>query len=318
METHLSTSRPSSSSEKNPRVMETHLSASRPTSSSEKKPRLSSSPPRSVSSTSKVEPPPPTPAYDASALLIQPSPLMTSSLHSRNSATTAQESAYLRQAKYLRWTRFVLTSLVAAAALAAVACEGHVLQRYNSTHLGSSYHLPPLWPTNVDVRPTLAILISGCLIVAVSVVYLIVSLVPTPYSRTLFYNFLFLGTSITCLILTIIVLPFSEVLTDFGSHHKRESIQSWTCKFAHGAAHFMSDAHSLQLPIYVSSGMPIPAGFKRLCKESEVGQGFVAVLLALGVVSCAVAVVGLVLEKNMIKKRSERYAVKDEKTVDMS
>ncbi len=159
--------------------MESHLSASRPTSSSEQKPRLSSSPARSLPSTNKLDPVPPTPAYDASALLIQPSPLMTSSLHSRNSATTVQESAYLRQAKYLGWTRFLLTLLVVATAITAVACEGHVLQRYNSTHPGNSHYLPPLWPTNVDVRPTLAILISACLIVAVSAVYLVVSLIPT-------------------------------------------------------------------------------------------------------------------------------------------
>ena len=139
-----------------------------------------------------------------------------------------------------------------------------------------------------------------------------------PYSRTLFYNLLFLATSVTSLLLTIFVLPFSSLLTDFKSPHKRESIQSWTCKFAHGASHFMSDAQSLQIPVYVSSGMPIPAGFTRLCKESEVGQGLVAALLGLGVVSCVVAVVGLVVEKSMIKKRNERYAVKGEKAGGMS
>ncbi len=80
----------------------------------------------------------------------------------------------------------------------------------------------------------------------------------------------------------------------------------------------MSDARSLQIPVYVSSGMPIPAGFTRICKESKVGQGLVAALLGLAVVSCAVAVVGLVVEKNMIKKRNERYAVKGEKAGDMS
>ena len=79
----------------------------------------------------------------------------------------------------------------------------------------------------------------------------------------------------------------------------------------------MADAHSLQIPVYVFSGMPVPAGFTRLCKESEVGQGLVGALLALEAVSCAVAAVGLVVEKKMIKRRQQRYAVKEGKA-DMS
>src|SRR6202000_937164 len=102
-----------------------------------------------------------------------------------------------------------------------------------------------------------------------------------PYSRTLFYNFLFLGASITSLILTIFTLPFANLLTGFKSHHQRESIKSWTCKFSHGSSRFMSDAHSLQIPVYLTSGIPIPAGFKRLCQETEVSQGLVAALLGL-------------------------------------
>lgn len=160
--------------------MEAHLSTSRPPSfGAEKDHRLSSSPARSHSSTAKQLEVPPTPAYDASALLIQPSPLMTSSLHTRNSATSAQESAYLRQAKYLRWARAVLAGLVIAIGVAAVGCEGHVLHRYNSTHPARELNLPPLWPSNVDVRPTIAILASTCLIVSFSLVYLVWSLIPT-------------------------------------------------------------------------------------------------------------------------------------------
>ena len=158
--------------------MESNLSSSLPASSSEKGPHVSSNPARSQSSTNKLEPPPPTPAYNASALLIQPSPLMTPSLHSRNTATSMQESAYLRRAKYLRWTRSLLSILVVSASAAAVGCTGNVLHRYNSTHLESKFHLPPLWPSAVDVRPTLAVLILGCLIVAISIVYLAVSLIP--------------------------------------------------------------------------------------------------------------------------------------------
>ena len=149
----------------------------RPRPGSEKEPRVHSSPPRSVASTTYLEPPPPTPGYGASALLLQPSPLMTSDLHPRNSATTTQESIYLRRAKFLRWSRLVLTVLVVCTALATVGCAGHVLDKYNSTQ--AKFHLPPLWPINVDLRPTLAVMISACLMMALSVTYLAVSFIPT-------------------------------------------------------------------------------------------------------------------------------------------
>ncbi|OAP64415.1 hypothetical protein AYL99_00387 [Fonsecaea erecta] len=261
----------------------------------------------------KLEPPPPTPAYDASALLIQPSPLLTSSLHSRNSASSAQESAYLRQAKWLRWTRTGLAILTTATATAAMGCEGHVLHSYNNTHMGSKWHLPPLWPTDVDVRPTLAILISSTLILVLSLSYLIVSLIPTPYSRTLLYNLLFFASSLAGVILSVFAIPFNSLLTNPTSHHHRDSIQSWTCKFSHGASQFMADAHSLQIPVYVTHGMPIPAGFKRLCMESEVSQGLMALLLALEVLNVGVAVVGVLLERSMTNRRTQRYAEKNER-----
>jgi len=119
------------------------------------------------------------PSYDESALTIQlPSPLLTSSLHSRNSATSAQESTYLSRAVRLRWTRLALTLLILATSAAAMGCTGHVLRRYNATHFGTNVHLP-LWPQNVDVRPTLAILISAAIAASASLLYLVFSLIPT-------------------------------------------------------------------------------------------------------------------------------------------
>ncbi|KIX07304.1 uncharacterized protein Z518_01957 [Rhinocladiella mackenziei CBS 650.93] len=256
---------------------------------------------RSRSSTRKPE------SYDASALTINPSPLLTSSLHSRNSATSAQESAYLAQTKWLRWTRLVLIFLTIATSTAAVGCAGHVLQRYNVTHLGSNYNLH-LWPRNVDIRPTLAILVPATVLTAVSLVYLAFSLIPTPYSRTLLYNIVFLASSVVGLVLCLFAIPFNLLLVNPSTDHPRESLQSWTCKFSNGASQFTSDARSLQIPVYITNGMPIPAGFKRLCTESQVSVGLMIAVLALEVASCAVAVMGCYLEKKVGKARKERYA----------
>ena len=149
------------------------MSNSRPTSS-ERRPGSSSA--RSQSSTRKqLEPPTP---YETTAFMVNASPLLTSSLHSRNSATSTQESGYLAKAHLLRWTRFGLAFLVIASSAAALGCAGHVLDRYNETRFGREYSLP-LWPWNVDVRPTLAILIPAAILIAVNVGYLVFSLIPT-------------------------------------------------------------------------------------------------------------------------------------------
>ncbi|KAK5554997.1 hypothetical protein LTR46_007201 [Exophiala xenobiotica] len=278
------------------------MSNSRPTSA-ERPPGSSSA--RSWSSTTKqLEPPTP---YETTAFMVNASPLPTSSLHSRNSASSTQESGYLATAHLLRWTRYGLAFMVIASSTAALGCAGHVLDRYNETRFGREYSLP-LWPWNVDVRPTLAILIPAAIVIAVNLGYLVFSLIPTPYSRTLMYNIVFAAASFTGLVLCLFAIPFNTALTNPSERRTRESLQSWTCKFSDGASKFTSDAKSLQIPVYLSDGVPVPAGFKRLCMESQVGVGFMVAVLVLEVVSCAVGGAGILLETKMAKARKARYA----------
>ncbi|EXJ90045.1 hypothetical protein A1O3_03113 [Capronia epimyces CBS 606.96] len=246
-------------------------------------------------------------SYDASALTINPSPLLTSSLHSRNSATSAQESAYLKRARWLGWVRLGLALLTLGSATAAAGCAGHVLRRYNATHLASGWHLS-LWPLNVDLRPTLAVVASAAIITAASLGYLVLWLIPSPHSRTLLYNFVFLGSSLVGVVLCVFTIPFNLILVNPSSHHQRESLQSWTCKFSDGASRFNSDAQSLQIPVFATHGVPVPAGFERLCMEAQVGTGLMIAVLVLEAASCALAGVGILLEKQMTKARRERYA----------
>ncbi|KAK4943390.1 hypothetical protein LTR10_017064 [Elasticomyces elasticus] len=247
------------------------------------------------------------PIDNASALKTIPSPLLTSSLHSRNSATSAQESAYLTKAKLLWWTRLALVLLITATSTAAIGCAGHVLHDYNGTSFGRHRYLP-LWPANIDIRPTLAVLIPAAIIVASSVMYLVFSLIPTPYSRTLMYNVVFTAVSAVGVILCLFAIPFNTLHTDPSTHHSRDSLQSWTCKFADGAAKFNSDALALQLPVFMSGGVPVPAGFKRLCMESKVGLGLMVAVFVLEIASCAVGGAGMMLEKQMHEARKARYA----------
>lgn len=69
--------------------------------------------------------------------------------------------------------------------------------------------------------------------------------------------------------------------------------------------------------MYLNAGMTVPAGFKRLCDESEVSVGLMIALLILELIGCGVAVAGILLERNMVKARRDRYS-SDEKRQPMA
>jgi len=117
-------------------------------------------------------------SFDTTRLTITSSPPLTSSLHSRHSASSAQESAYLGQAWWLRWIRLVLAVLVVGTGSAALGCTAHTLHQYNATHLGSDWFLP-LWPRNIDVKPTIAILVPAVIMTATSLTYLLFAILPS-------------------------------------------------------------------------------------------------------------------------------------------
>lgn len=62
------------------------------------------------------------------------------------------------------------------------------------------------------------------------------------------------------------------------------------------------------MPVSMSGGIPIPAGFKRLCMESQVSLGLMIAVLVLEVACCAVGGAGMLLEKQMETARKARYA----------
>lgn len=114
-------------------------------------------------------------ALPSAALTTAP---LTSELYSRLSASSAQETAYLSKIAWLNTIRIALTCLVVSITLAIVGCTTHVLHNYNNTNLAFDYHLA-LWPSNIDLRPTIALLISSGLTTLAGVVYMIIHFLPS-------------------------------------------------------------------------------------------------------------------------------------------
>ena len=89
----------------------------------------------------------------------------------------------------------VLSWVTIATALAVVGLSGHVLKHYNDTRLGKEWHLP-LWPINIDVRPTLGLLVPAAIIAFCTLFYVVAALVPS-VSLNLILPFQFLPLAFT-------------------------------------------------------------------------------------------------------------------------
>ena len=118
------------------------------------------------------------PSYEESALQIHSSPPLTSFLNDRHSASSAQEEAYLKHASRLRVIRFILSFLTLGTAGAAVGLTAHTLKTYNDTRLSKNWHLP-LWPIDIDIKPTLGVLIPASIAAFSSLIYILIALIPS-------------------------------------------------------------------------------------------------------------------------------------------
>lgn len=129
-----------------------------------------------------------TPGYSVYSMEMgQPSPAfsMTPLTNGKTSSSPTVKEDFgkndnngLRQLQMLHWTRVALSVLVVGAAAAIVGCEGHALHTHNTTRLPAEFFLP-LWPQNLDLRPTVAILAGGTVIMALGLFYLLVAILPS-------------------------------------------------------------------------------------------------------------------------------------------
>ena len=101
----------------------------------------------------------------------------TGSYHASYASDEA-ESSFLRRDRYLRVVRLGLAALIFSLGVSIIGCEGVPLHHYRQTSVYEQAWLP-LWPLNLDVRPTIAILACGCVVAALNLVYIVVALLPS-------------------------------------------------------------------------------------------------------------------------------------------
>lgn len=99
-----------------------------------------------------------------------------------------QESAYLSRAKVVNRIRLGVAFLIFAAAVAIVGCEAVPLHHYKETSSFEKYWLV-LWPLNLDLRQTNALLACGAVIAFQALIYIIAAILPSVRSFLIIHTY---------------------------------------------------------------------------------------------------------------------------------
>ncbi|RMD41030.1 hypothetical protein DV735_g4096, partial [Chaetothyriales sp. CBS 134920] len=239
------------------------------------------------------------------------SPPMTSFLTDRFAASALQESAYLSRVRSLRIASYLVSGLILACAAGSVGTSAHILHSYNSTRSTNASPLLSLWPSNIDNRPVLATVVPAAIICLLMLSYLLLAAIPSPHSRTRLLTHICLLTTALTSILSLISLLFTTIVTyhvDPSFSPSRPTLLSFTCALYHGPGDFASASKRLQLPVF--SDIVYPAGFGRLCRETEAAWGLMAAVAFLSFLGLCLFAVGFACELAIARERTARHGAK--------
>ena len=83
---------------------------------------------------------------------------------------------YEKLSRWVQWFRTFIAIVTLGASIAVIACAAASLQAFSGSHLEPQWLLP-LWPLNVDLRPTHTVLGCGITIAVFSFAYLAASFI---------------------------------------------------------------------------------------------------------------------------------------------
>ena len=95
-------------------------------------------------------------------------------------AYTTDDLLAARYQKFSKWVhlmRVAIAAVTLVASVAVIACVGASLRAYSNSRLEPEWILP-LWPLNVDLRPSHAVLGCGIAVALLSLAYLATAFVP--------------------------------------------------------------------------------------------------------------------------------------------
>ncbi|KUJ12793.1 uncharacterized protein LY89DRAFT_193282 [Mollisia scopiformis] len=162
-----------------------------------------------------------------------------------------------------------LTVLALLSAMTIVGTSAETLQVYNTTRLGNGHFLS-MWPNEFDIRPTVALVVCGSIMIVAAALGVVVKKVPAIANHTLLATPLSLLFPSISLVAALIATSFFYGVNTSSSTF---SLQSWTCQWS-------------------DIDMDVKPHWGTLCKESKVALYLSVMMIPLQVLVLGTVVVG--------------------------
>jgi len=200
-----------------------------------------------------------------------------------------RDAAYDKKARTVRIIESIRLGLLTLALLAGVTILGtsaDTLAVYNKTHIGENFFLPlsGVWPSEFDLRPTIALVTCGSIISIASAASLISSKISSiRYNPVIHSSSSFVASTI-CLFAGLIGMSFF-----YGVNRSNTvfSLQAWTCQW--------SDVSMTSSPHWGT-----------LCKESKVALYLTVMIVPLEVLILASSAYVSSLERKQLIMRERK------------
>ncbi|KAL4725022.1 hypothetical protein ACLX1H_008469 [Fusarium chlamydosporum] len=170
--------------------------------------------------------------------------------------------------------RLGLTVLGLAAGLTILGVSADAIAVYHTTYVPEDWFLQ-LWPSNFDMRPTVALVVGGALVVVANLVSLIAGKIPTARGNAAVKAVITFTPPTIALIAAIISMSF---FYGVNASTANDSLQSWTCRWKEVT-------------------MTVQPHFGTLCRQSKAGVGLAVMLVPVEAIILGLAAYQFVLEK---------------------
>ncbi|RAL05477.1 uncharacterized protein BO80DRAFT_478486 [Aspergillus ibericus CBS 121593] len=220
----------------------------------------------------------------------------TTTISTTNTAASIEaESKFLARSHHLRHTRLLLATLTFLTSIPTIVCEAIALHHYRQTSPYTRIWLY-LWPINLDLRPTIALLACGCVIAFQNLLYVVTAVLPSPHPHIRRLNLLAAATALSGFIAAVVGVifviyhPGARTTIGFSS---TETLHEWTCKFEEIRSENGTVVGNATAPVH----------FRRDCEVTTAAFGLLNVLLGLEVVMGVVVGLGWWVERRVGRLR---------------
>ncbi|KAI1489179.1 hypothetical protein F5X96DRAFT_670910 [Biscogniauxia mediterranea] len=184
----------------------------------------------------------------------------------------------LRRIHLIDNVRVSFTSLALLCGLAVLGTSGDTLAVYNATHVSNNFHLP-LWPDQFDLRPTIALVVGGVVVVFANAVSLLFSKVQVLRGQALIHTPLtFLAPFVGFVAVMVSMIFFYAVNASISV----DTVQSWSCRWGY-------------------TSMDRRPYFGTLCKESQTALYLSVVLVPIELIIFTTAGYQVTMERRASK-----------------